>query len=380
MERGEGFNNLHNIDVELFRKSQNSPLQRHLNIPQSLSKQMSTNEKLKTVALNIGKVCLVLCLLYLFICSLDFLQASFRLISGRSIGGLMSNDLIQNPIVGLMIGILLTVLVQSSSTSSSIIVSMVSSNMLTVHVAIPMIMGANIGTSVTNTIVSLTQVGDREQFRRAFAGATVHDMFNWLAVILLLTIEIISGMLEAITTAIIDSLGDFGGNDAQEIKILKVLTEPFTKLVIQLDKDVIVGWGNPNDTTYDNFTSMVKTCWGTVEGCTTPLPLTTEDMSSTLATAFSTDVYDPILHICEKVAAFFKNIKTNLFNIHNSNSEVKCDFLFSMTAMSDAAIGAILLFSSLVLLCSCLIGVVKILNSAMKGIRNIIKESNVSDI
>ncbi|CAL4241107.1 unnamed protein product, partial [Meganyctiphanes norvegica] len=154
------------------------------------------------------------------------------------------------------------------------------------------------------------------------------------------------GMLEAITTAIIDSLGDFGGNDAQEIKILKVLTEPFTKLVIQLDKDVIVGWGNPNDTTYDNFTSMVKTCWGTVEGCTTPLPLTTEDMSSTLSTAFSTDVYEPILHICE--------------------SEIKCEFLFSMTAMSDAAIGAILLFGSLILLCSCLIGVVKILNSAMK--------------
>jgi sodium-dependent phosphate cotransporter len=56
--------------------------------------------------------------------------------------------------------------------------------------AIPIIMGANIGTSVTNTIVSFTQIANKNEFRRAFAGATVHDMFNWLAVIVLFTLEI----------------------------------------------------------------------------------------------------------------------------------------------------------------------------------------------
>ena len=63
---------------------------------------------------------------------------------------------------------------------------------LTVRVAIPIVLGANIGTSVTNTIVSLTQMGDRNEFRRAFAAATVHDMFNWTAVILLFIVEIIT--------------------------------------------------------------------------------------------------------------------------------------------------------------------------------------------
>ena len=52
-----------------------------------------------------------------------------------------------------------------------------------------MVMGANIGTSVTNTIVSITQIGDRTEFSRAFAAATVHDIFNWLTVIVLLIIE-----------------------------------------------------------------------------------------------------------------------------------------------------------------------------------------------
>lgn len=56
-----------------------------------------------------------------------------------------------------------------------------------------MIMGANIGTSVTNTVVSMAQVGDRNQFRRAFSAATVHDMFNWLSVIILLPLECATG-------------------------------------------------------------------------------------------------------------------------------------------------------------------------------------------
>lgn len=66
---------------------------------------------------------------------------------------------------------------------------------LEVPVAIPIIMGANIGTSVTNTVVSLAQSSNRNEFRRAFGGATVHDMFNWLAVFILLPVEVMTGML-----------------------------------------------------------------------------------------------------------------------------------------------------------------------------------------
>ena len=61
--------------------------------------------------------------------------------------------------------------------------------------AIPIIMGANIGTSVTNTIVAMAQSSKKEEFRLAFAGATVHDMFNWLSVIFLLPLEAATGQL-----------------------------------------------------------------------------------------------------------------------------------------------------------------------------------------
>ena len=64
---------------------------------------------------------------------------------------------------------------------------------LTVELAIPIVMGANIGTSVTNTLVSLGEISHRNDFRRAFAGATVHDMFNWLSVLVLLPLEVATG-------------------------------------------------------------------------------------------------------------------------------------------------------------------------------------------
>ena len=94
-----------------------------------------------------------------------------------------------NPVIGLMIGILGTVLVQSSSTFSSIIVAAIGAG-LKVHIAIPMIMGANIGTSVTNTLVAMTQIGNKNQFELAFSAATVHDMFNWCTVSVVFTTEV----------------------------------------------------------------------------------------------------------------------------------------------------------------------------------------------
>lgn len=64
--------------------------------------------------------------------------------------------------------------------------------------------GANIGTSVTNTLVSMGQMANRDEFRRAFAGATVHDMFNFLTVIIILPLEYFTGVLEVVSEATVN--------------------------------------------------------------------------------------------------------------------------------------------------------------------------------
>ena len=62
--------------------------------------------------------------------------------------------------------------------------------------AIPMLMGANVGTTLTSTLVSLGMVRDRESFRRAFAAASIHDFYNLLAVVIFLPLELAFGILE----------------------------------------------------------------------------------------------------------------------------------------------------------------------------------------
>ena len=96
-----------------------------------------------------------------------------------------------DPFIALFIGIFATVLFQSSSTTTSLIVGMVSSGSLTIASSIPMIMGANIGTTVTNTIVSVGHINKGTEFKRAFAASTVHDFFNILAVVIVFPIEML---------------------------------------------------------------------------------------------------------------------------------------------------------------------------------------------
>ena len=103
---------------------------------------------------------------------------------------------------------------------------------LPVKPAIPIIMGSNIGTSVTNTIVSISQSDDKDTFRRAFAGATVHDMFNWMSVLILLPLELASGYLERTTGAIVDTI-DTGGADTDQ-EFIKVITKPLTSKIVEV--------------------------------------------------------------------------------------------------------------------------------------------------
>lgn len=115
-----------------------------------------------------------------------------------------------NPFMGLLMGMLATAVIQSSSTTTSVIVALCAAG-LPISTAVPMVMGANIGTSVTNTLVSLGHIGHKREFRRAFAAATVHDFFNILAVVLFLPTEMAFRWLERLSAWLTGCLDGSGG-------------------------------------------------------------------------------------------------------------------------------------------------------------------------
>ena len=189
--------------------------------------------------------------------------------------------------------------------------------------AIPIIMGANIGTSVTNTIVSIGQIGDREQFRRAFAGATIHDIFNILSVIVLLPLELITGYLFELTKALVN-LDEENINESLDEDLLKKITKPFTNLIIQLDKEAIIEIAKAKENKTLVIDSLIKQCSTQVSNGTQAM-------------------------------------------LRDETDSKSCSFLFHDTSMSDAAVGTILLILSLVILCICLLLIVKTLHSLLRG-------------
>lgn len=143
-----------------------------------------------------------------------------------------------SPFIGLFIGILATGLIQSSSTTTSLVVGMVAAGTfgsdpkLAVAAAVPYIMGANIGTSITNTIVSLGHIVNKEEFKRAFSASVVHDFFNIFAVIVIFPIELVFGVISKFAMLLSTILlGSGGGTFTSPIKLI---TKPTVKWIENL--------------------------------------------------------------------------------------------------------------------------------------------------
>lgn len=267
------------------------------------------------------RVLVVLLLLFLFVCSLDLLGSAFKLMGGEAAGKVFSqNKVVSNPVAGLMIGVLVTVLLQSSSTSSSLVVAMVASSFITVETAVPIIMGANIGTSVTNTIVALSQIQNGEMFKRSFSAATIHDMFNILTVLILLPIEWMFHMLKFVSGEIVDKLA-LRTNENAKVELLSVLTDPITNRVVMINK-----------------TYLAEISKGHLVG---------KD---------------------EQLLQFFCDEEDHVNGTSINEMEMKrCKALFSQFDLSDKVAGLVILIFSLALMFCVLVLMVKILKSIFQG-------------
>ena len=115
----------------------------------------------------------VVCALYMFLVGINGMSSAIKNMGADTAKSIFLAT--SDPFIALFIGVFATVLFQSSSTTTSLIVGMVSSGALALSSAICMVMGSNIGTTVTNTIVSMGHINKGNEFKRAFEASTVHD-------------------------------------------------------------------------------------------------------------------------------------------------------------------------------------------------------------
>lgn len=138
--------------------------------------------------------------LLVFLFALDLMISSLQ-----HLGKTTSETIIlatSNPFTGLFIGLLATAIVQSSSATTSMVVALVASRAITLEGALPIIMGANIGTTITSTIVSLGFITKKKEFKRAVAAGTYHNFFNLLTAAILFPLEYYFGFLSGISEII----------------------------------------------------------------------------------------------------------------------------------------------------------------------------------
>jgi solute carrier family 34 (sodium-dependent phosphate cotransporter) len=165
--------------------------------------------------------------LYLFFLSLGMMGGSLKLFGKDFSETLIATT--TNPVVGLFIGILATSIIQSSSSTTSIVVGMVAAGALSIENAIPIIMGANIGTSITNIIASLPQIKRNNEFKKAFESAIVHDFFNVLSVIILFPLQLFTNFLGILALDMEKIFAGVGGLNF--LSPVKAITKPVVKII-----------------------------------------------------------------------------------------------------------------------------------------------------
>ncbi|BDD02663.1 Na/Pi symporter [Aureibacter tunicatorum] len=191
----------------------------------------------------LGSILMTFCILIFFLLSVELMTVSFEHLGKETAQSILA--IASNPYIGLFVGLFITALIQSSSTCTSMAIALVASNTLTVGEAVPIIMGANIGTTLTSTIVALGFIAKKNEFRKAISAAMLHDIFNILIVLILFPLEIRYQLLTNFASEIAQFVSDSSFNNPEtlghtffwEVLDFRVVVEYFRSV---LKSDVIL--------------------------------------------------------------------------------------------------------------------------------------------
>ena len=171
------------------------------------------SETLK-VGLDYKQVIRIAIIIIVFLVALSLMSTAFSRLGEDIAQSILYAT--SNPFIGLFIGLLMTAIIQSSSTSTSMTVAAVASGSISLEGALPIVLGANIGTTLTSTIVALGYITKKSEFARAISAGIVHDVFNVLCVAVLFPLEYYYKILSRLSYALLDAAFGSGTTSGEE--------------------------------------------------------------------------------------------------------------------------------------------------------------------
>ena len=148
---------------------------------------------------------LALFFLFVFLIGVKALETGISTFGSDLVDQVFSS--VASPIAGLAAGVLATVLVQSSSVTTATIVGLVGSGILPVETAVPMVMGANIGTTVTNTLASLGHIRQRGVLPKGVCSGNHPRLLQPPSRAILLPLEVGFGLISKIANGVASVVG-----------------------------------------------------------------------------------------------------------------------------------------------------------------------------
>jgi sodium-dependent phosphate cotransporter len=170
--------------------------------------------------------------LYLFVSSLEGVKNGFKLIFAEWQGSILAMITGNTAaITGLALGMLSTALVQATMVSMSGMVAGGLPMDAAIKFGVPMILGANIGTTVTNTIVAfgIERGMTMKEFKDTIPGVIVDDVYEGLTIALFFTLELTTGLISKIVLRL--------GNFYTEVLQMETFFSSFEDTII----DIIIG-------------------------------------------------------------------------------------------------------------------------------------------
>lgn len=143
-----------------------------------------------------------------------------------------------NPFLAVLVGFIVTSIIQSSSVTVSIVLLLAQQGLLNLPICLFIILGCNMGSCVTALIASLAGMKDAKR------AAMIHFLFNLVGSVVVFLILILAGtpIINLILNLSHDDPGRFVANSHTIIKVFQVIILlPFTNLLVKATYLVVPG-------------------------------------------------------------------------------------------------------------------------------------------
>jgi sodium-dependent phosphate cotransporter len=173
---------------------------------------------------NLRYVLYICVTLLFFILGIEIIVSSLHSAGEESINAILRAT--SNSFTAFFIGVVVTAMMQSSSTTTAITVALVASNTIQIHSGVCIVMGANLGTTITSMIVSIGFINEKKEFRRAVSASGYHFFFNLFTILILFPLELSNQFFSRLSTNIANyffSNPSFSSTGQQKVKVWSLL-------------------------------------------------------------------------------------------------------------------------------------------------------------